>query len=845
MDSLNRLSQRISENIQESARDLTFNGSSKDLYETNDDRTLEITKLLESSHEREKIMGMKRLIALISKGRPVSSFFPVVVKQVSSPSLELRKLVYIYILRHAELEPDLALLSINTFQKDLNDPNPLIRCMALRVLSGISVPMIGSVVTMAIRKGAGDTNPYVRKAAALAIPKLYETDASHHHTLLPIMQILLQERSPIAIGSILVAFQSLCPLQPELLHPHYRRLCGMLVEADEWGQVVMMNVLGRYARIMLEKPKNDQDDSDSEPDEDLLLLFQASLPLVHSTSPAVLLSLINLHHILSPSSPSPLPHLAPPLLRVLATTESEGTRIAILKTCQVLVKERKDMFEDDEPGEGKWKAFLGTGRDESRKAVILRIDILKELASSENVAELLEEFLHYERDTDDKISQAAIEAIGYCAQHTPEIREKATHHLLRLLKKKRESTITSSILVLKGLILSSPSSSSLDLVARLASRLDDIRNPKARACVVGLVGEHLGSDGRLGAEVLRIGVKGFIDESEEVKLALLTLSSKLLLLLSAPSALQNQVELLSSHLFSLARYDGSYDVRDRSRFLKSLVRGLTLAGKEAGTKQDEDQDDEGEGRGGVILRREQVALVLGGGRVAGSSVHEQDLSQNSEGSLTTNTEINTLSLLTQPQYLPSYQPTPSWQERGVDPSLREVVSWETSGVKPSFNGRATIQEGGGGGYGYGVEYDEDKGSKVVGMKAGLGAGGAKAMASAMAGGVREKGGQKEKEKKTTDLEKFYASQSESEETSSEEAESEDDEDENVVIGKEGMQVEEVIQVEGEMDESEYDNSDEDDASEDDDGSSSDEYSEDDSEDDRGESGGLIDRFGRI
>ena len=81
--------------------------------------------------------------------------------------------MYIFILRYAEAEPDLALLSINTFQKDLNDPNPLIRSMSLRVLGGIRVPMIGSVVLMAIKKGAADPNPHVRKAAALAVPKLY------------------------------------------------------------------------------------------------------------------------------------------------------------------------------------------------------------------------------------------------------------------------------------------------------------------------------------------------------------------------------------------------------------------------------------------------------------------------------------------------------------------------------------------------------------------------------------------------------------------------------------------------------------------------------------------------
>jgi AP-3 complex subunit beta len=96
------------------------------------------------------------------------------VKNVASHNLEIRKLVYIYLLRYAEQEPDLALLSINTFQKDLNDSSPLIRAMALRVLSGIKVPMIGNIVVLAIKKCAADTSPYVRKAAALAIPKCYQ-----------------------------------------------------------------------------------------------------------------------------------------------------------------------------------------------------------------------------------------------------------------------------------------------------------------------------------------------------------------------------------------------------------------------------------------------------------------------------------------------------------------------------------------------------------------------------------------------------------------------------------------------------------------------------------------------
>ena len=47
----------------------------------------------------------------------MSKFFPDVVKNVVATSFEVRKLVYIYLVRYAEQEPDLALLSINTFQK--------------------------------------------------------------------------------------------------------------------------------------------------------------------------------------------------------------------------------------------------------------------------------------------------------------------------------------------------------------------------------------------------------------------------------------------------------------------------------------------------------------------------------------------------------------------------------------------------------------------------------------------------------------------------------------------------------------------------------------------------------
>jgi AP-3 complex subunit beta len=71
--------------------------------------------------------------------------FPNVVTKVVVKNLQVKKLVYTYLMQYAEFKPDEALLSVNNFQKDLSDKNQFIRALALRVLSGIRVGEIAQV----------------------------------------------------------------------------------------------------------------------------------------------------------------------------------------------------------------------------------------------------------------------------------------------------------------------------------------------------------------------------------------------------------------------------------------------------------------------------------------------------------------------------------------------------------------------------------------------------------------------------------------------------------------------------------------------------------------------------
>ena len=58
-------------------------------------------------------------------------------------------------------------------------------------------------------------------------------------------------------GSAIQAFEEVCPERIDLIHKNYRKLCGLLVDVDEWGQVAIINMLTRYARTQFVSPHQD------------------------------------------------------------------------------------------------------------------------------------------------------------------------------------------------------------------------------------------------------------------------------------------------------------------------------------------------------------------------------------------------------------------------------------------------------------------------------------------------------------------------------------------------------------------------------------------------------------
>lgn len=133
--------------------------------------------------------------------------------------------------------------------------------------------------------------------------------------LLPLLQTLLSSTSPLTLGASLTAFSEICPDRLDLLHPYYRHICRLLVDADEWGQAVALGVMTRYARVMLEKPEitesaqpaksektangDESEDEFAGIDEDLAMLLHFAKPLFQSRNPAVVLGTAQMYYHLA------------------------------------------------------------------------------------------------------------------------------------------------------------------------------------------------------------------------------------------------------------------------------------------------------------------------------------------------------------------------------------------------------------------------------------------------------------------------------------------------------------------------------------------------------------------
>ncbi|XP_078531343.1 AP-3 complex subunit beta-1 isoform X2 [Lissotriton helveticus] len=546
------------------------------LFSSDVKKNEDLKEMLESNKDSAKLDAMKRIVAMISKGKNASELFPAVVKNVASKNIEIKKLVYVYLVRYAEEQQDLALLSISTFQRALKDPNQLIRASALRVLSSIRVPIIVPIMMLAIKEASSDLSPYVRKTASHAIQKLYSLDPEQKEMLIEVIEKLLKDKSTLVAGSVVMAFEEVCPERIDLIHKNYRKLCNLLVDVEEWGQVVIIHMLTRYARTQFVSPWKEGDfqgdinennfyTSDGEEketdnvdkpyvmDPDHRLLLRNTKPLLQSRNAAVVMAVGQLYWHLAPSSEVAMVSKA--LVRLLRSHRE--VQYIVLQNIATMSIQKRGMFEPF------LKSFYVRSTDPTMIKT-LKLEILTNLANDTNISTVLREFQTYVKSQDKLFAAAAIQAIGRCATNISEVTDTCLNGLVYLLSSRDEVVVAESVVVIRKLLQTQPAQHG-EIIKHMAKLLDNITVPMARASILWLIGEYCERVPQIAPDVLRKRAKSFTNEDDHVKLQIVNLSAKLYLTNS------KQTKLLTQYILNLGKYDQNYDIRDRTRFIRQLI----------------------------------------------------------------------------------------------------------------------------------------------------------------------------------------------------------------------------------------------------------------------------------
>ncbi|RLN22081.1 AP3-complex subunit beta-A [Panicum miliaceum] len=565
-------------------------GTDAHLYDDPDDAS--IPALLDSRFDADKVDALKRLLALIAQG---------VVKNVASQSLEVKKLVYLYLLHYADKRQNEALLSINIFQKDLSDINPLVRAWALRTMAGIRLHVVSPLVLVAVKKCSRDPSAYVRKCAAYALCKLYDLLPDQAMALEEIVDTLFNDSSPGVVGAAAVAFKSVCPNCLALLSKHFRRLCETLPDIEEWTQIILIEILLRYviarhglvkdsllsteiqgitgsdpitsmatqptdsiangvsggtiSNIMLfrhyieeysgfaDKEGNNSRFSSvaTNSNDDVAILLKCTSPLLWSRNSGVILAAASVHWIMAPVGD--VKRVVGPILFTLRS--SPDAAYVMLGNILVFAKTMPSLFAPF------YEDFFINASDPYQTKT-LKLEILTTIATEPSIPAIFEEFQDYIKDPDRKFVADTVAAIALCAQKLPSIATACLEGLLALIFYEssisksvhfdgEDAVLVQAILSIKAIVKMDPVSHE-KVIVRLVRSMDKIKEPAARSLIIWMFGEY----NFMGDLIPKVVMHCPEEHTEEFK-------------------------RIIAYVIELATYDLNYDVRDRARLISRLL----------------------------------------------------------------------------------------------------------------------------------------------------------------------------------------------------------------------------------------------------------------------------------
>ncbi|CCL99124.1 uncharacterized protein FIBRA_01138 [Fibroporia radiculosa] len=456
---------------------------------------------------------LKKIVANITMGNDMSSLFGDVIQCLSIPSLEIKKMVYLFLVCYGRTKADQIRHVIPSFLQDCEDRNPLIRALAIRTMSYIPAPIAVEELEDPLRNCLKDQDPYVRKTAAICVAKMYTSDPrkAERGGFVELLRDLLLDTNATVVANAVAALSEIGDRQDGVIFKLNltvaNKLLAALGESSEWGQIYILDSLLRYV------PEKHEDAE--------LMAERVIIELQHANSAVVLTAIKVLLYLMNYMQNRQLmdyicKKMGPPLVTLLSS--GPEVQYVALRNILLIIQRRPQVLKNDV------KVFFCKYNDPIY-VKLAKLEIMYRLARDENAREVLAELQEYASEVDIDFVRKGVRSIGRLAIKVSSAADDCIKALLELIETKVTYVVQEAVIVIKDVFRRYPGKYE-GIIPTLCQNLDALDEPESKAAMIWIVGQYANRIENAD-ELMDDLTYNFLEEPTEVQLALLSAAVKL------------------------------------------------------------------------------------------------------------------------------------------------------------------------------------------------------------------------------------------------------------------------------------------------------------------------------
>ena len=520
---------------------------------------VQLEQELESMKVPQQKEAMKEIIAGMTIGKDVSRLLPHVVNCMRTTDLELKKLIYLYIINYAKVKPGESILAVNSFLLDANDvESPIIRALAIRTMGCIRVEEIVSYLCETLKNGLDDTDAYVKKTSCICVAKLYSTcpELVKDNGLIDQLKNMLDDGNATVLSSAIAALSEISLLSGveylKLNSKILKKILMALNDANEWGQIYILDALMNYKKTKAQKSE---------------MIIEAVVPLFNHINPAVIMSAIKvvLKFLDFIEDEKKVQNYSKKLsLCLISLMDSvPEMRYLLLRAMHCIIQKRHYLFDKD------FKSFFIKAY-EPIYVKFEKLDILYKLCDNSNYEMILNELSSYSvLEYDMELVQKAIKYIGLIGYKFENSMNICVDNLQHIFQYNQDFTIDQGVIVMRDLLRKYENEEKPKQLLKIIDEkfIEKIRLPESKKAILYIIGEYCKKI-KKSTEYIKIFFNDFSSVNEIVQVQILNAGVKNFLKKSNDKKAE---ELASNILQKCVEESVNADVRDRGYFYWRLL----------------------------------------------------------------------------------------------------------------------------------------------------------------------------------------------------------------------------------------------------------------------------------